>query len=225
MPAAEPRAKVGATCLLFTWRGWRWSSDAVLSSLGAGRQRRTVDSSWEVPAPGLLCPSSSYTEAQRSRHHNHQQKVASILLLAVKEVLMGATLKRKPTPSDREGPKSLQDRRDTTRGRLDADVAKTWSPGGRVSGSRSGLSTLRLVATRRPTEVGDVLILHTSRSFTVYAVGPVTVSGQRDFSSSRTATHTPDHAGALRAAKSLVAPGRRIHLLNIDTNDWSEIAE
>jgi hypothetical protein len=141
---------------------------------------------------------------------------------------MGATLKRKMTASDQGSIKSLQDRLDATGGRLDSDVAGTaWPepPIGRASGSRSGLSTLRLVATHRASEIGDVLILHTSHSFTVYAVGPVTVSGQRDFSSSRTVTHTPDHAGAVRAAKSLLAPGHRIHLLDIDTHAWSEIRE
>ena len=140
---------------------------------------------------------------------------------------MGATLKRK-TPSDQEGIKSLHDRLDATVGRFDTAVAEAPPPEtaiGRASGSRSGLPMLRVVARHRPTEIGDVLIPCTSRSYTVYAVGAVTVNGQRDFRGARTATHTPDQAGALHAARSLVAPGRRIHLFDIDTEDWSEITE
>ena len=139
---------------------------------------------------------------------------------------MGATLKNR-TPSDQERIESLQDRRDATVDRLDAAVAETQPKTaiGRASGSRLGVSTLRVVARHRPTEIGDVLILRTSRSYTVYAVGAVTVNGQRDFRGSPTETHTPDHAGALRAAKSLVASGHRIHTRDLDTEEWLEITE
>jgi hypothetical protein len=141
---------------------------------------------------------------------------------------MGATPKRKMTPSDQESIKSLQGRLDVTGGTHDAEVPETLRPEtaiGRASGSRSGLRMLRVVARHRPTEIGDVLVLHTSRSYTVYAVGAVTVSGQRDFRGSSAVTHMSDHASALRAAKSRVAPSRRIHLLDMDTGDWSEATE
>jgi hypothetical protein len=36
--------------------------------------------------------------------------------------------------------------------------------------------------------------------------------------------YASDHAAAVAEAKALVAPGRKIFLQNIDTNDWSEIS-
>lgn len=78
---------------------------------------------------------------------------------------------------------------------------------------------------QRPTEIGDVLILRTSLSFTVHAVGPVVAAGQHDFSKSEQVCHVASHAEAVTTAKSIVAPGRRIYLLDIDTAEWSQISD
>jgi hypothetical protein len=75
---------------------------------------------------------------------------------------------------------------------------------------------------RISTQVGDVLILQTNKSFTIYAVGLVMKEGQRNFCGQIDVTHAPDRAAALVEAKALLAPGRRIVLRNIDTNHWSE---
>ena len=82
---------------------------------------------------------------------------------------------------------------------------------------------LRSVAKQWPTETGDVLILRTSQSYTVYAVGLVATAGQHDFSHSERVRHVLTHAEALTIAKALVATGGRIYLLDIDTAEWSEI--
>jgi hypothetical protein len=76
----------------------------------------------------------------------------------------------------------------------------------------------------RLTEIGDVLILRTSQSYTVYAVGSVATVGQRDFSHSEPVSHVETYAEAVTAAKALVVLGGRIHLLDIDTGEWSEIS-
>jgi hypothetical protein len=78
---------------------------------------------------------------------------------------------------------------------------------------------------RIPTRVGDVLILRTSRSFTVYAVGTVSEDGQQDFGSHAFPTHVTDAAAAMAIAKSLRTSGSRVFLSDIDTGDWSEIAD
>jgi hypothetical protein len=75
-----------------------------------------------------------------------------------------------------------------------------------------------------PTEIGDVLILRTSRSYTVYAVGSVITAGQHDFGHSEQVRHVNTHAAAVSVAKAIVAPGGRIYLLNIDTAEWSPIS-
>ena len=77
---------------------------------------------------------------------------------------------------------------------------------------------------RISTQVGDVLILQTNKSFTIYAVGLVTKEGQQDFCGQMNVTHVPDRAAAMVEAKALLVPGRRIVLCNMDTNDWSEIS-
>jgi hypothetical protein len=68
-----------------------------------------------------------------------------------------------------------------------------------------------------PTEIGDVLILRTSRSYTVYAVGSVVTAGQHDFSHSEQVRHVLTHAEAVTTARAMVASGGRIYLLDIDT--------
>jgi len=75
-----------------------------------------------------------------------------------------------------------------------------------------------------PTEIGDVLILRTSVSYTVYAVGTVATAGQSDFSHGKQTHHLPTFAEAVKTAKVIVAPRGRIYLLDIDTGEWSEIA-
>jgi hypothetical protein len=80
------------------------------------------------------------------------------------------------------------------------------------------------VAKHSPTEIGDVLVLRTNRSYTVYAVGSVVLAGQQDFGHSEQVRHVATHAEAVEAAKALVASGRRIYLVDIDTNEWSEIS-
>jgi hypothetical protein len=76
----------------------------------------------------------------------------------------------------------------------------------------------------KPTKIGDVLVLRTRQSYTVYAVDAVARSGQQDFSGQHAVTHVQNHAEAVTRAKTLVAPGGRIYLFDIDTAEWSEIA-
>jgi hypothetical protein len=76
-----------------------------------------------------------------------------------------------------------------------------------------------------PTEIGDVLILRTSRSYTVYAVGSVITAGQHDFGHSEEVRHVNTHAAAVNVAKAVVAPGGRIYLLDIDTQEWLQISK
>ena len=81
------------------------------------------------------------------------------------------------------------------------------------------------MSTPIPTRVGDILILRTRRSFTVYAVGAVSQEGQQDFGSHPFPAHVADDAVAVAMAKSLGTPGGRIFLSDIDTGEWSEIAD
>ena len=76
-----------------------------------------------------------------------------------------------------------------------------------------------------PTEIGDVLILRTSLSYTVYAVGSVATAGQHDFAHSQQVRHVTTHAEAVKTAKAIVAPHGRIYLLDIDTAEWSQISD
>lgn len=79
------------------------------------------------------------------------------------------------------------------------------------------------MAKRIPTQIGDVLILWTDASFTSYSVGHVFTAGQQDFAAQKNVKHERTRAAAIAVAKSLVVPGRRIFIRNIDTDDWSEI--
>lgn len=79
-------------------------------------------------------------------------------------------------------------------------------------------------STRMPTQVGDVLILWTSQSFAIYAVGLVSGDGQQDVHGAVNVEYVSDRAAAVAKAKALVVPGRRIFLLDIDTETWSEIS-
>jgi len=81
------------------------------------------------------------------------------------------------------------------------------------------------VATRIPTKIGDVLILWTAESFTVYSVGHVFADGQQDFAAQKNVRHERERAAAVAVAKTLVVPGRKIFIRNIDKDEWSEIFE
>lgn len=81
------------------------------------------------------------------------------------------------------------------------------------------------MAKRVPTQAGDVLILRTARTFSVYAVGLVSRDGQQDFQGQENVNHVTGRAAAVAAAKTLVVPGRRILLQDIDTGEWSEISD
>jgi hypothetical protein len=76
-----------------------------------------------------------------------------------------------------------------------------------------------------PTQVGDVLILRTTHTFTVHAVGSVSHAGQQDFHHEQQTQYFPGVEAALDAAKTLVAPGGRVYLLDLDKTEWSEISE
>ena len=76
---------------------------------------------------------------------------------------------------------------------------------------------------RIPTQIGDVLILQTTHSFTMHVVGRVTKNGQQDYEKPEKVEYESDWARALAAAKALAVPGRRIFVRNLDTGDWSEI--
>jgi hypothetical protein len=75
-----------------------------------------------------------------------------------------------------------------------------------------------------PTRVGDVLMLRTEESFTIHAVGLVSTDGQQHFCGQLNVKHFRDRDSAMVEARTLLAPGRRIFLCDIDTNDWSEIS-
>jgi hypothetical protein len=75
-----------------------------------------------------------------------------------------------------------------------------------------------------PTQPGDVLILRTKKSFTVYAVGSVSHAGQQDFHDRQEVLYFPGQDAALDAAKTLIAPGGRIYLLDLDTAEGSEMS-
>jgi hypothetical protein len=79
------------------------------------------------------------------------------------------------------------------------------------------------MAKRIPTQLGDVLILRTDRSFTICAVGPVSRDGQQDLHHQANVKHFRDRAAAVAEAKALVAPGGHIFFLNIDSGDWAEV--
>ncbi len=81
------------------------------------------------------------------------------------------------------------------------------------------------MADRIPTHRGDVLILRTTQSYSVHAVGRVSRNGQQDFGSEANVTYETDNAVAIAQAKALVLPGRRIFFRNIDSGDWYEISD
>jgi len=62
------------------------------------------------------------------------------------------------------------------------------------------------VAKRIPTQAGDVLILQTSQSFTIYALGVVTTDGQQDFGVPASPTHVTDRGAAIRDGEDISHP-------------------
>jgi hypothetical protein len=74
-----------------------------------------------------------------------------------------------------------------------------------------------------PTRLGDVLILRTTESYTIHAIGRVSKDGQQDFGTETKVEYEIDRAAAIAQARALVVPGRRIFFLDIDTGDWSQI--
>jgi hypothetical protein len=80
-------------------------------------------------------------------------------------------------------------------------------------------------AMRIPTQLGDVLILQTERGVKIHAVGRVTRGGQQDFHRvERPPIYIVDHDEAVAVAQAMVAPGRRIFLVKLDSGECSEIA-
>ena len=76
-----------------------------------------------------------------------------------------------------------------------------------------------------PTRVGDVLILSTDKAYRVYAVGLVHAAGDQDFKGQENVAYLDSRADALKAAKALLAPGQKIFIRDIDTDEWSEISD
>jgi hypothetical protein len=54
-----------------------------------------------------------------------------------------------------------------------------------------------------PTQLGDVLILSTDQSFTIYAVGLVTKDGQQEFGRQKEVKYESDRAAAIADAKGV----------------------
>ena len=79
------------------------------------------------------------------------------------------------------------------------------------------------MATGIPTQLGDALILQTTQSYTIYAVGRVSKDGQQGFGGGEDVKYKKDYGAAVAEAKALLVLGQRMFLLNIDTDAWSEI--
>jgi hypothetical protein len=70
---------------------------------------------------------------------------------------------------------------------------------------------------------GDVLILWTNETYTIYAVGRIRRTGQCDFHGQDNVKHLTSWTTAIEAARVLARARSRIHIVNIDTGRWSEI--
>jgi hypothetical protein len=53
----------------------------------------------------------------------------------------------------------------------------------------------------------------------------VSTDGQQDFQNQSGMRYETDRGAALIMAKGLRSPGRRIFLVDVDTNTWSEISD
>ncbi len=78
---------------------------------------------------------------------------------------------------------------------------------------------------RISTQAGDVLVLRTANSYTIHVVGRVLNDGQQDFQNQSDLKYERDRGAALAVAKTLRSPGRRIFLVDLDTDTWSEISD
>ena len=74
-----------------------------------------------------------------------------------------------------------------------------------------------------PTQIGDVLILRTTRMASIFAVGTVSMVGQQNFAEGTFLAYSEYRREAIAQAKALAAPGRRIFFRNLDTDRWSEL--
>jgi hypothetical protein len=74
------------------------------------------------------------------------------------------------------------------------------------------------------TRAGDVLILLTAKSYTVFAVGRVSKDGQCDFDGEPNVQYTRRRDEALDVANALLVPGRRILVQDLDTGVWSDVS-
>jgi len=70
--------------------------------------------------------------------------------------------------------------------------------------------------------VGDVLILRTTKSFCIHALGVVEIAGQVDFAG-HPVTLISDPAHALAQARHLCTSGHAIYLRDLDTETWTAI--
>jgi hypothetical protein len=77
---------------------------------------------------------------------------------------------------------------------------------------------------RTSTKLGDVLILHTETGVRIHAVGRVTRNGQEDFHAEPPPLYIVNREEAVAVAQTLVRPGGKIFLINLDKGDWSELA-
>lgn len=75
-----------------------------------------------------------------------------------------------------------------------------------------------------PTDVGDVLIIQTTATFTNFAVGRVCSPGQQNFHGGAPITHLQGFGEALRYARSITEPAQKLFLMNLDNGEWSEIS-
>lgn len=73
-------------------------------------------------------------------------------------------------------------------------------------------------------DVGDVLIVRTTKTYTVHVVGLVTQAGQRDLNVNLDRLYERDYDVAVARAKALVLPGKRILANDIDRGEWSVIS-
>jgi hypothetical protein len=80
------------------------------------------------------------------------------------------------------------------------------------------------MAERIPTKVGDVLILRTEQTFSVHAVGRVSIDGQQEFRGQADVEYVTDRDAALAKARALLVRGRRIFLLDMDSGEWCEVS-
>jgi hypothetical protein len=80
------------------------------------------------------------------------------------------------------------------------------------------------MAKRIPTQIGDILILRTDRSYTIHVVGAISREGPAGFENQQTPLkYETERAAALAAAKALVTAGRQIFFLDLDSDEWSMI--